>query len=85
MPTAKKLSEEEMIRRHESPDYDAFEAGAVEVRSGQPSAGAPPISIRLSQPLLESLDRIAESQHRKRSNLIQHILWEYVHAHDKPK
>jgi len=41
-----------------------------------------PISVRLSTPLIERLDRLAEGQHRKRSNLIQHILWEYVHAHD---
>jgi predicted DNA-binding protein len=40
-----------------------------------------PISIRMSEPLVERLDRIAAAQHRKRSNLIQHILWEYVHAH----
>ncbi len=38
----------------------------------------PPISIRLSPALLKRLDRIAEREHRKRSNLIQHILWEYV-------
>lgn len=41
-----------------------------------------PISIRLSAPLIERLDRLAQRQHRKRSNLIQHILWEYVYAHD---
>jgi hypothetical protein len=42
----------------------------------------PPISIRLSPPLIERLDRLAAREHRKRSNLIQHILWEYVHAND---
>ncbi len=42
----------------------------------------PPISIRLSAPLIERLDRLAAREHRKRSNLIQHILWEYVHAND---
>ncbi len=42
----------------------------------------PPISVRLSAPLLERLDRIAAAQHRKRGNLIQHALWEYVRAHD---
>ena len=41
-----------------------------------------PISIRLSAPLLERLDRLAEKEHRKRSNLIQHILWEYVRERD---
>jgi hypothetical protein len=51
-----------------------------ELGVGKPGAGPPPISIRLSRPLLEALDRIAEREHRKRSNLIQHILWEYVHG-----
>jgi len=37
-----------------------------------------PISVRLSEPLLQALDSLAERQHRKRGNLIQHILWEYV-------
>jgi predicted DNA-binding protein len=38
-----------------------------------------PVSIRLSAPLLEALDRLSKKQHRNRSNLIQHILWQYVH------
>lgn len=42
----------------------------------------PPISLRLSAPLLQSLERLATKQHRKRAGLIQHILWEYVVAHD---
>ncbi len=37
-----------------------------------------PTSIRLSAPLLQALDALAERQHRKRGNLIQHVLWEYV-------
>jgi hypothetical protein len=41
-----------------------------------------PISVRLSAPLLERLDRIAAAQHRKRGNLIQHALWEFVRTHD---
>lgn len=40
-----------------------------------------PISVRLSAPLLERLDRLAATEHRKRGNLIQHILWEYVRKH----
>jgi hypothetical protein len=28
------------------------------------------------------LDRIAAHEHRKRGNLIQHILWRYVHELD---
>jgi hypothetical protein len=55
----------------------------AELIAGKPGAGPPPISIRLSRPLLEALDRIAEREHRKRSNLIQHILWEYVHGESR--
>jgi hypothetical protein len=44
-----------------------------------------PISLRLSVPLLRQLDRIAEEQHRKRGNLIRHILWEYVRAHESSR
>jgi Ribbon-helix-helix protein, copG family len=54
---------------------------ATLVRGAPNSNPNPPISIRMSEPLVERLDRIAAAQHRKRSNLIQHILWEYVHAH----
>ncbi len=82
MRTTKKLSREEMIQRHESPDYDAFEGKEVVVSTESVTSGSPPISIRLSPPLLVALDRLAASQHRKRSNLIQHILWEYVHKHN---
>jgi hypothetical protein len=38
-----------------------------------------PISVRLSVPLLEAVDRLAKKQHRTRGNMIQYILWEYVH------
>lgn len=54
---------------------------ATRVQGPPNSNPNPPISIRMSEPLVERLDRIAAEQHRKRSNLIQHILWEYVHAH----
>jgi hypothetical protein len=54
---------------------------AKRVRGAPNSNPNPAISIQMSEPLVERLDRIAEAQHRKRSNLIQHILWEYVHAH----
>ena len=42
-----------------------------------------PISVRFSEPLLKEIDRIAKQQHRKRGNLIQHVLWEYVLAQRK--
>ena len=40
-----------------------------------------PVSVRLSPPLLAALDRLAQKEHRKRGNLIQHVLWEYVRSH----
>ncbi len=85
MKTTKRLSREEMIRQHESPDYDAFEGTVAERADVGPISSQPPISIRLSRPLLDALDRMAAGQHRKRSNLIQHILWEYIHTQDEPK
>jgi hypothetical protein len=59
-------------------DQSKFEFERV---TGQPNPN-PPLSIRLSSTLLERLDAIATTQHRKRSNLIQHILWEYVRAQE---
>jgi hypothetical protein len=56
------------------------EIAAAERVTGQHSPSAP-ISVRLSAPLLERLDRLAAAEHRKRGNLIQHILWEYVRKH----
>jgi hypothetical protein len=47
------------------------------VRGG--SRVSAPTSIRLSAPLLEAIDRLATQEHRKRGNMIQHILWEYVY------
>lgn len=82
MPATKKLRREEMIARHESEGYDPFalkSEAEVERVAGNRAAGSPPISIRLSKPLLERLDGLAQQQHRSRSNLIQHILWAYVH------
>jgi hypothetical protein len=62
----------------------AAEIPQAEIVRSAPSTNAP-ISIRLSAPLIERLERLAQDQHRKRSNLIQHILWEYVHAHGGDK
>jgi CopG-like RHH_1 or ribbon-helix-helix domain, RHH_5 len=59
----------------------ADDLSKAEIVPTQPNPSSP-ISIRLSAPLIERLDRLAQREHRKRSNLIQHILWEYVHAHD---
>jgi hypothetical protein len=42
-----------------------------------------PISVRLSDALIEALDNISREQHRSRGNLIQYALWEYVKANGK--
>ena len=60
------------------------EIGRAEItvnRRSQSSPSASPFSVRLSPPLLEQLDRLAKKENRKRGNLIQTILWEYVHKH----
>ncbi len=59
----------------------ADKIAAAEAVRGAPYPNAP-VSVRLSAPLLERLDRIAAAQHRKRGNLIQHVLWEFVRLHD---
>ena len=41
-----------------------------------------PVTFRASAPLLERLDAQAEKEHRTRANLIQHILWSYIHANE---
>jgi hypothetical protein len=71
--TAKQLSREEMIERHEAADYDHFENAEV-VRGGTTQ----PVAFRASAPLLAALDRIARDEHRTRAHLIQHVLWQYV-------
>src|SRR5450755_1182061 len=40
----------------------------------------PPITIRMTPALVEALDLLAAAQHRKRANLVQHVLWDYVFA-----
>ena len=71
--TVKKLSRQEMIKRHERGDYDPF-AEAEVARGGSTQ----PVAFRASAPLLAALDRIARKEHRTRANLIQHILWQYI-------
>ncbi len=81
MPTKKKLTTHEMAMRHEDQDYDPFASKSdteIERVTGKHRGGAP-ISLRLSEPLLDRLDHIAQQQRRSRSNLIQYILWAYAH------
>jgi hypothetical protein len=77
MALAAKQTEADHLRELERSQSEEIENAEVVV--GKTGNGPSPISIRLSQPLLERLDRIAVREHRKRSNLIQHILWNYVH------
>lgn len=52
----------------------------AEIVRGTPRGPSPSALIRLSAPLLQALDRIAARDGRKRGNLIQNALWEYVLA-----
>jgi hypothetical protein len=79
MATAAKKSQAQMIKELAESQVDGI-AGAEIVKGSRSES---PVSVRLSAPLLEALDRLSHEQHRKRGNLIQHILWEYVQAHSK--
>lgn len=79
MTTATKKTREQMIAQLAKPQ--AGEIERAEIVKGRRSES--PISVRLSAPLLEALDHLAQKEHRKRGNLIQHILWEYVQARQK--
>jgi hypothetical protein len=76
--TAKKSSVD-MLAELEKSQADKI-ANAEIVASSRQASGSP-FSVRLSAPLLERLERLARQEHRKRGNLIQHILWEYIKAH----
>ncbi len=77
MALAAKRTDADHLRELERSQPEEIENAEVVV--GKTGTGPSPISIRLSKPLLERLDHIATREHRKRSNLIQHILWNYVH------
>jgi hypothetical protein len=79
MTTAAKKTPAQMAR--ELANSQADDIARAEIVSGNRSES--PVSVRLSAPLLEALDQLAREQHRKRGNLIQHILWEYVQANLK--
>jgi hypothetical protein len=83
MPRVKRMTEAESIAEGErilAKDHSETIRLAERVR--KMPYPTPPTSLRLSAPLLEALERIAAVQHRKRTGLIQHVLWEYVQAHD---
>jgi hypothetical protein len=55
-----------------------------EIERAQAVRGAvtQPVTFRASAPLLDRLDALAKREHRTRANLIQHILWTYIHDHE---
>jgi hypothetical protein len=59
----------------EKSNPDLIEDAEVVAKLPSPTA---PISLRLSAPLLERIDRLAVTEGRIRSNLIQHILWQHI-------
>jgi len=71
--TTKKTHEEALADLARSqPD----EIANAEIVSG---SQAKPVSFRASAPLLNALDRLSQKERRTRANLIQYILWKYVH------
>lgn len=80
MDTATKKTEKEAIADLERSQVK--EIGEAEIVVSRRTESAPPFSVRLSASLLERLDRLARKDNRKRGNLIQSILWEYVHSHE---
>lgn len=81
--TTHTASEIERTERLLNEDQTAFLERGEFVR-GEPATRAPgPTSVRLSKPLLDAIDALAQTQDRKRGNLIQHILWEYVRAQQR--
>ena len=76
MAVATRKSQEDAIRDLENiTEAEMDEATMV---AGYREPATHPFSVRLSVPLLERLDRLARQDNRKRGNLIQHILWQYV-------
>ena len=73
-PKADQRTEEAFEKSHAHLIDDA------EVVAKVPNPTAP-ISVRLSPPLLERIDRLARKEGRTRSNLMQRILWEYIRSH----
>jgi predicted DNA-binding protein len=81
MPRVKRMTDAELFAEGErilAQDQSKFEFERVK-KLPNPN---PPITIRMMPSLIERLDRLATAQHRKRANLIQHVLWEYVFAQE---
>jgi CopG-like RHH_1 or ribbon-helix-helix domain, RHH_5 len=74
---SKRTSPEATEAAFEKSNPDLIADGEVVAKLPNPTS---PISFRLSAPLLERIDRLAVTEGRTRSNLIQHILWEHIRA-----
>jgi predicted transcriptional regulator len=68
---------EEMLAQDQSENIRLGERVTTPVRNPNP-----PTTIRMAPNLLKRLDRLAKAQHRTRSSLILHVLWEYVFEQD---
>lgn len=62
-------------------DHSVRIASAERIPKFRETNPDPPITFRASAPLRQKLDELAREQHRTRGNLIQHILWTYIHEH----
>jgi hypothetical protein len=60
-------------------ELDRSQAADIQRAEVVRGSSTQPVTFRASAPLLERLDAMAEKEHRTRANLIQHILWSYVH------
>ncbi|MBC5809433.1 MAG: ribbon-helix-helix protein, CopG family [Candidatus Eremiobacteraeota bacterium] len=78
MISPKKKTDEEAIAELERSQPEKIAAGE-RIRSAPPGS-TELVSVRLSKELLARIDHIADLEHRKRSNLIRHVLWDFVIA-----
>lgn len=76
--TAKKSKAQILAELEEDRPDEIAEAEVVR------GASTKPVSFRASSPLLAALDRVAEKDRRTRANLIQYVLWQYIHENSDP-
>ncbi len=72
-------------QREAEADLNRSQAEDIEKSEVVRGASTQPVTFRASAPLLERIDALAEKEHRTRANLIQHILWTYIHEHESKK
>jgi hypothetical protein len=87
MPRAKRMTDAELFALGEeilAKDHSKFDDWERVTTKADPKHN-PPITIRMMPRLVERLDRIAAAQHRSRSSLIQHVMWEYALGQDGVK